>query len=86
MNTTVIIGSIVGVVSCLVGVATFISAQLTKANQDGRLLERVEYVCRGIDEIKRDVKEKNKEIDKVLDNHSERIARLESEISMIAKP
>lgn len=85
MNTIAIIGCIVGIITCIVGVATFISAQLSKANQDGRLLERVEYACRGIDEIKKDVKEKNKEIDRILDDHTERIAKLESEIDMLKK-
>ena len=38
MSATVIIGSVVGVVTCIVGVATFTSAQLSKASQDGMLI------------------------------------------------
>lgn len=76
MSATVIIGSVVGVVTCIVGVATFTSAQLSKANQDGRLLEKVEQACAGINEIKKEMKEKNKEIDKVIQKHSIEIAEI----------
>lgn len=83
MNAIVIIGCVVGVITCVVGVATFTSAQLSKASQDGRLLEKVEQACKGIDEIKKEMKEKNKEFDETLRKHSIEIAELKQSIQML---
>ena len=41
-----------GVVMCIIGVATFLSALLTRARKDGQLEYKVDAALKGIDEIK----------------------------------
>lgn len=43
---------ICGVIMCIIGVATFVSALLTKARKDGQLEYKVDAALKGIDEIK----------------------------------
>lgn len=83
--TTVIIGCIVGVISCIVGVATFVSAQLTKAKQDGMLIAKIDQCVNGIEDIKNDMKEKNKEVDKVIDEHTRDIVELKAQMKTVFK-
>ena len=83
MSAISIIGCAVGVIGCVVGVATFISAQITKAKQDGMLISKIDQCVNGIEEIKKDMKEKNREIDVIIDNHSQKIVRLETEMKAI---
>lgn len=73
MSAISIIGCAVGVIGCIVGVATFISAQITKAKQDGMLISKIDQCVNGIEEIKKDMKEKNREIDVIIDNHSQKL-------------
>lgn len=80
MNAISIIGCIVGIVGCIIGVATFTSAQMTKAKQDGMLLAKIEQCVNGIEEIKKDMKQKNHEIDNVIDEHSKSIIKLQTEM------
>ena len=58
MSAVTIIGCIVGVVSCIIGVSSFISAQITRAKQDGVIIAKIDQCVSGISEIKKDVKEK----------------------------
>lgn len=83
MSAVAIIGCVVGVVGCVVGVATFISAQLTKAKQDGVMMEKIDQCVKGIGEIKSDMKEKNKELDRVIDEHSQSIAVLQNQMKTV---
>lgn len=83
MSAIAIIGCAVGVIGCVVGVATFISAQITKAKQDGMLISKIDQCVNGIEEIKKDMKEKNREIDVIIDNHSQKIVCLETEMKVI---
>lgn len=43
---------ICGIIMCCIGVATFISALLTRARKDGQLEYKVDAALKGIDEIK----------------------------------
>lgn len=43
---------ICGVIMCIIGVATFVSALLTRARKDGQLEYKVDAALKGIDEIK----------------------------------
>lgn len=83
MNALSIIGCIVGIIGCVIGVATFISAQLTKAKQDGMVLAKVEQCVQNTEEIKKDMKEKNKEIDSIIDIHTQAITKLQTEMKII---
>lgn len=41
-----------GIILCVIGVATFISALITRARKDGQLEYKVDAALKGIDEIK----------------------------------
>ena len=83
MNIISIITCIIGVVGCVIGVATFISAQITKAKQDGMLIAKIDQCVKGIEEIKSDIKEKNHEIDAVIDEHTRKLVRLETQMKSV---
>lgn len=83
MTAITIIGCVVGVVSCVVGVSTFVSAQITKAKQDGMLIAKIDQCVNGIESIKSDMKEKNREFDTVIDEHTRKIVRLETQVRNI---
>lgn len=83
MDTIAIIGCVVGVITCVVGVATFVSAQVTKAKQDGMLVAKLDQCVRGIEEIKKDVKEKNKELDGIIDEHTRDIVKLKTQMKTV---
>lgn len=85
MNTMAIIGCIVGVVSCVIGVSTFVSANLTKAKEDGMQIAKLDQCVRGIEEIRSSVKEKSHEVDVAIDNHSSRITVLETQMKSVFK-
>lgn len=78
MNTLALLSGVVGIIGCVVGVATFSSAQITRAKQDGMFLAKIDQCVKGIDEIKRDIKDKNNITDKIIAEHSQRISSLEA--------
>lgn len=83
MNPISLITCVVGIIGCVVGVATFISAQITKAKQDGMLVAKLDQCVSNTDQIKMDMKERNKEIDKIIDRHSESIIKLETQMRIV---
>lgn len=83
MSPISIITCVVGIVGCVVGVATFVSAQITKAKQDGMLIAKIDQCVDGIESIKSDMKEKNREFDTVIDEHTRKIVRLETQVRNI---
>lgn len=52
MSPTQTVTFMCGVIMCIIGIATFISALLTRARKDGQLEYKVDEALRGIDEIK----------------------------------
>ena len=85
MNTISLIGCIAGIVSCVVGVSTFVSAQVTKAKQDGMQIAKLDQCVNGIEEIKKEMKEKNHELDEVIDEHTREITQLQTEMKSVFK-
>lgn len=83
MNAIAIIGCVVGIVTCTVGVATFVSAQITKAKQDGMLVAKIDQCVNGIESLKKDVKEKNKELDSIVDEHTRDIVKLKTQMRTV---
>lgn len=83
MNAISIIGCVVGIVTCTVGVATFVSAQITKAKQDGMLVAKIDQCVNGIEDLKKDVKEKNKELDSIVDEHTRDIVKLKTQMRTV---
>lgn len=85
MNAIAIIGCVVGVVGMVIGVATFVSAQVTRAKQDGVQIAKLDQCVAGIEEIKSSMKEKNHEVDTILDQHSKDIVELQTQVRSIYK-
>ena len=85
MNTISLIGCIVGIISCIIGVSTFVSAQVTKAKQDGMQIAKLDQCVNGIEEIKKEMKEKNRELDAVIDEHTREITQLQTERKSVFK-
>lgn len=83
MSVISIIGCIVGIIGCVIGVATFTSAQITKAKQDGILIAKIDQCVKGIEDIKVDMKEKNKELDNLIDEHTRDIVKLKTQMRTI---
>ena len=85
MNTISLVGCIVGIISCVIGVSTFVSAQITKAKQDGMQIAKLDQCVNGIEEIKKSMKDKNHEIDTVLDEHTKAITELQTQMKSVWK-
>ena len=85
MNTISLIGCIVGIISCIIGVSTFVSAQVTKAKQAGMQIAKLDQCVNGIEEIKKEMKEKNRELDAVIDEHTREITQLQTEMKSVFK-
>lgn len=83
MGVISVIGCVVGIVSCVVGVSTFVSAQVTKAKQDGMQIAKLDQCVNGIEEIKKSMKDKNHEIDVVLDEHTKAITELQTQMKSV---
>ena len=83
MSLSVIIPVVVGIISCIIGVASFVSAQITKAKQDGMLIAKIEQCVKNTEEIKNDIKDKNKEYDNILDEHSKAIIELQTKMKVV---
>ena len=80
-----IIGCVVGIVGCIIGVATFVSAMLTKSQQDGIMIAKIDQCVKGISDLREDVKEKNHELDTVIDQHTKDITQLQTEMKAVFK-
>ena len=48
---------VIGIIGCVIGVSTFVSSLLNKAQNNGVLEQKIEQALQGIDEIKKQVKE-----------------------------
>ena len=83
MTAVAIIGCVVGIIGCVIGVATFVSAQITKAKQDGMIIAKIDQCVHGIEEIKTDIKEKNKEVDSLIDSHTKDIVELKTQMKNV---
>lgn len=82
-----IILCVAGVITCIVGVSTFVSAQITKAKEDGVLMAKVDHLVKSLEELKSDTKEKYNSMDTTLDkcvrdntDMKRRIENLEREV------
>lgn len=83
MSAATVIPIVVGVIGCVIGVATFVSAQITKAKQDGMVLAKIEQCVKNTEEIKKEMKEKNKETDGVIDEHTKDITKLKTQMEIV---
>lgn len=83
MSPLSVIPVIVGIITCVIGISTFVSAQITKAKQDGMLIAKIEQCVKNTEEIKNDIKDKNKEYDSILDEHSKAIIELQTKMKVV---
>lgn len=80
-----IIMCIVGVIGCVIGVATYASAQLTKAKDDGILMAKVDQVVIGLKELKEDTKSRNVIMDATIDKYGKEIVELKTRMLNVEK-
>jgi len=88
MSPTVLMTLIIGVITCIVGVLTFISARITKAEQNGRFAEKLDNCVKGIEEIKttlsiQSVAQNQQDI--TLGEHEQRIKSLEARVANLER-
>lgn len=79
------VACIVGIIGCFIGVATFIFAQMTKAKQYGELVAKVDYLVKSFDEQKKEMKDRNTTLDKVIDEHSVIIVDIQARLRNVEK-
>lgn len=77
VNITDIISYAIAIIGCLIGVSGYLSGLNKKASKDGQVLERIDQMYRSLEEMKIELKERTSGLDRVLDNHTERIIKLE---------
>ena len=85
MNGTIITTSI-SFIMCIIGILTFISGRLSKAEKDGRLAEKLDTCCRGIDEIKAKLtSQENAQTQQsiMIEKHEQRLISLEDRVKIL---
>jgi len=85
INTVGLITSIVGIIGCIIGVATFTSAQLSKARENGKLIEKVDYLVKSFDEQKAELKERHNAVSSILDEHTRDITSLKTRVEHLER-
>lgn len=79
MSPTQTVTFLCGIIMCVIGIATFISALLTKAKRDGQLEYKVDEALKGIDDIKKTLNKTQtwqESIGLEVQSHEERIRTL----------
>lgn len=85
MSPISIITCVVGIIGCVIGVATFVSAQIVRAKEDGALMEKVDYLVRSFDEQKAEFNDRNKTLNKILDEHTVAITDIQARVRNLEK-
>lgn len=70
---------IIGIVGCVIGVSTFVSSLLNKAQTNGALGQKIEQALKGIEEIKAQVKDSaanQSSMSLTVQSHTEQIKNL----------
>ena len=70
---------LISIVTCLIGIFTFITGMLSRAKNDGIVLQKVEQACTGIEELKAGFKEMNSSQNSLallVNSHEEQIKTL----------
>lgn len=88
LNPTETITFICGVIMCVIGVSTFVSALITRARKDGQIEYKVDSALKGIDEIKDNLKNHNMWQESMaikVESHEEKIESLFRKYSEVKK-
>lgn len=70
---------VVGIVGCIIGISTFVSSLLNKAQNNGVLEQKIEQALQGIEEIKKRVNESSanqSNMSLTVQSHTEQIKNL----------
>ena len=85
MNTISLITAAISFIMCVIGILTFVSGRLTKAEQEGRLAEKLDTCCRGIDEIKAKLTAQESTQNQqniTLEQHEQRLKTVENQLRL----
>ncbi len=80
------IATIISLVMCIIGILTFISGRLSKAEKEGRLAEKLDTCCRGIDEIKAKLTSQESAQTQqsiMIEKHEQRFVSLENRVKLL---
>ena len=80
MDTSTIV-FVTGIISCVIGVASFVTGIATRARNDGKIESKLEFCLKGIEEIKRSVAS----IENKQNTHDNALTRLDSELKSLRK-
>lgn len=47
----------IGIISCVIGISTFVSGMVARSKSEGQTVEKINQCIKGIDDIKKDLKE-----------------------------
>lgn len=78
--------SVSSVILFAISIFTFITSQITKAQNDGKILERIEQTQKDIKEIKDSLKEKNKDLEELkiaTESQEQKIISLQVRVSAL---
>lgn len=79
LNPAETITFVCGIIMCVIGVSTFVSALITRARKDGQIEYKVDSALKGIDEIKDSLKGQNtwkESVSMRIEGHEENIKSL----------
>lgn len=85
-STVTVITTAISFLMCVIGVLTFISGRLSKAEKDGRLAEKLDTCVKGIDEIKVTLTAQQNAQNRqnvTLENHEQRFIALETRVQSL---
>lgn len=85
MNIITIIGCVISVIMCVISLITLGVTLISRAKQDGVQMAKLDQCVNGIEEIKSSMKEKNHEVDNIIDEHSRAIVELQTQVKNIYK-
>lgn len=80
MDTSTIV-FVAGIISCVIGVASFVTGIAARARNDGKLESKLEFCLKGIEEIKKSVGN----IENKQNTHDNTLTRLDSELKSLRK-
>lgn len=72
-----VIGIIISVTMMILGIVTFVTGRIAKASNDGILIAKVEQCIKGIEDLKRDVKENQGAISAITEQYHGRMSVVE---------
>ena len=82
------ISTLISILMCVIGIATFVTGMITRAKSDGELTANIKFCAVGIDELKKmfnELRQSRNDDAKELAKHAERLDVLEKEVEKLRK-